>query len=214
MALKEDERESLESDLKEVDKLEKILNNRAKKDSLLKDIANLQEQVEVVLVEIEKIETAKTNISSKIEDLKRLEVEKRAENLYLEYRNISQSIKEKQLKLDNFNRSNDELLAKKREFESMYLYSLNRLEDTLKDTLNSLDLRLNNTKENIDKTLKSLVESKTLLNNLDSNISFNENEINRTKKDILECSNKIERINTENDVLISNNLSLTNTIKI
>ena len=214
VALKEDERESLEVDLKEVDKLEKILNNRAKKDSLLKDVVNLQEQVEVVLVEIEKIETAKANISSKIEDLKRLEVEKRAENLYLEYRNISQSIKEKQLKLENFNRSNDELLAKKREFESMYLYSLNRLEDTLKDTLNSLDLELNNTKENIDKTLKSLVESKTLLNNLDSNISFNENEINRTKKDILECSNKIERINTENDVLISNNLSLTNTIKI
>lgn len=199
--LKDAEKEQVDLDLKEVDKIERILENRKRKENLLKEISDLEKEKEFVLAEIEKITLNNTQLKNKLQELDGIKVEKRAENIFIEYKSINTKAQQNQLVLDNYNRSNEEIFAKKKETESMYLYALNRLEDSLNKNIELIDADLNNINVTSTDVVNKTTESKIKLGE-------NKSKVNSYKKDIEQLTKKIEEFTLKKEVVESNSEDL------
>lgn len=199
--LKDTEKEQADLDLKEVDKIERILENRKRKENLLKEISDLEKEKELVLIEIEKISLNNTELKSKLDELEKIKIEKRAENTFIEYKGIDSKAQQNQLELDNYNRSNEEIFAKKKETESMYLYALNRLEDDLNKSIEIVDEDLNKIELESKDVVNKTVENRTKLGE-------NKLKIDNCKKDIDDFTKKIQDFTLKRETLELNSENL------
>lgn len=208
------EKEQLDLELKEVDRIEKILENRNRRTNLLKEVEDLKSNRELILVEIDKLSSNIKGLKSKLEDLRKIKDEKKAENIYLEYKSINNKAYQNQLKLETCNKSSEEILEKKKEAESMYLYALNRLEEDVNNKIALITQELEKIDFNIKDTSNKIIENNTNLNKNKMNVDNHRKEIKKSNDEEASLLIKNKELESNANSLIDEIRELVEKIKI